>query len=260
MRSFGRSTAEPSVLSAAVADGEGWIIEHTDGSGGVMLDIGECDGYAFMGIGQAVDGGDGADVFVPGSPRPPASMAGIDEELPPFRYVPKASRSERSTGVEGWLWVKAPDLAFGWRRVELDEWNAAPEDQQGIGNVHATVKPVALMRWLLRLVVRPGGLVIDPFMGSGSTIVAAIREGIRAIGVELNGSAFSIAAARAAHTATTPERARRPTTKPVVKPADPPTTVDPSASMKPAAAPVAKKRSKPVGYTTPEHQLALFGG
>jgi site-specific DNA-methyltransferase (adenine-specific) len=51
-------------------------------------------------------------------------------------------------------------------------------------NTHPTVKPLALMRWLCRLVTPPGGLVLDPFAGSGSTIVAALREGFSAIGIE----------------------------------------------------------------------------
>ena len=45
-------------------------------------------------------------------------------------------------------------------------------------------KPLALMRWLVRLVTPPGGLVLDPFAGSGTTLLAARREGLRAIGIE----------------------------------------------------------------------------
>jgi hypothetical protein len=53
-------------------------------------------------------------------------------------------------------------------------------------NRHPTVKPVALMRWLVRLVTPPGGLVLDPFCGSGSTGVAALSEGFRFLGFELD--------------------------------------------------------------------------
>ena len=52
------------------------------------------------------------------------------------------------------------------------------------GSDHPTVKPRALMRWLLRLTVPPGGLVLDPFAGSGTTLLAARDEGLRAIGIE----------------------------------------------------------------------------
>jgi len=51
-------------------------------------------------------------------------------------------------------------------------------------NTHPTVKPTDLMRWLVRLVTPPGGVVLDPFAGSGTTLVAARAEGFRAIGIE----------------------------------------------------------------------------
>lgn len=66
------------------------------------------------------------------------------------------------------------------------------------GNSHPTVKPVALMRWLVRLVCRPGGVVLDPFMGSGTTGVAARMEGFRFIGCELSPEYFAIAERRIA--------------------------------------------------------------
>ena len=53
-------------------------------------------------------------------------------------------------------------------------------------NNHPTVKPVALMRYLIRLVTPPGGAVLDMFAGTGSTCVAAKREGFRFIGIEIN--------------------------------------------------------------------------
>jgi site-specific DNA-methyltransferase (adenine-specific) len=51
-------------------------------------------------------------------------------------------------------------------------------------NTHPTVKPTDLMRWLVRLVTPPGGIVLDPFAGSGTTLVAARAEGVRAVGIE----------------------------------------------------------------------------
>lgn len=54
------------------------------------------------------------------------------------------------------------------------------------GNLHPTVKPNALMRWLVRLVCPQGGIVLDPFMGSGSTGVACIQESMRFVGIELD--------------------------------------------------------------------------
>jgi DNA modification methylase len=64
------------------------------------------------------------------------------------------------------------------------------------GNVHPTVKPTDLMRYLCRLVTPPGGIVLDPFMGSGSTGKAAMREGFKFIGIERDESYFDIAEAR----------------------------------------------------------------
>lgn len=52
------------------------------------------------------------------------------------------------------------------------------------GITHPTVKPLALMRWLVRLVTQPGGTVLDPFAGSGTTLEAAVLEGFNAIGIE----------------------------------------------------------------------------
>ena len=71
----------------------------------------------------------------------------------PFRYTPKPSRAERDAGLAA--------------------------------NHHPTVKPLALMRWLVRLVTPPGGTILEPFAGSGTTMAAAILEGFHVIGCEL---------------------------------------------------------------------------
>ncbi len=63
-------------------------------------------------------------------------------------------------------------------------------------NIHPTVKPTKLMRWLCRLVTPPGGLILDPFMGSGSTGKAAIQEGFRFVGIELQPEYCAIAEKR----------------------------------------------------------------
>ena len=70
-----------------------------------------------------------------------------------------------------------------------------------IGNVHETVKPTDLMRYLCRLVTPPGGLVLDPFTGSGSTGKAAVLEGFSFIGCELSDEYADIAEARILHAA-----------------------------------------------------------
>jgi site-specific DNA-methyltransferase (adenine-specific) len=63
-------------------------------------------------------------------------------------------------------------------------------------NTHPTVKPVALMRWLCRLITPPGGVVLDPFCGSGSTGVAALEEGFQFVGIEKEAEYAAIAAKR----------------------------------------------------------------
>jgi len=65
--------------------------------------------------------------------------------------------------------------------------------ERGEGNNHPTVKPIALMRYLCRLVTPPGGTVLDPFMGSGSTGMAAEVEGFDFVGIELDPDYFAIA-------------------------------------------------------------------
>ena len=62
----------------------------------------------------------------------------------------------------------------------------ASKKDRGEGNDHPTVKPNALMRWLVRLVCPQGGTVLDPFMGSGSTGVACIQEGMRFVGIDMD--------------------------------------------------------------------------
>lgn len=66
---------------------------------------------------------------------------------------------------------------------------AGPDDR--FGSKHPTVKPLALMRWLVRLVTPPGGTVLDPFAGTGSTGVAAHAEGFRSILIEREAEYFA---------------------------------------------------------------------
>jgi site-specific DNA-methyltransferase (adenine-specific) len=78
----------------------------------------------------------------------------------------------------------------------------ASRRERGEGNNHPTVKPIALMRYLVRLITPPGGLVLDPFAGSGTTGIAAIREGFRFIGIEQSAE-YAAMAERRITTATT---------------------------------------------------------
>lgn len=135
--------------------------------------------------------------------RWPANVA-LDEaaaeqhEWSRYFYCAKASRSERNAGLDG-----MPERAH----VALNTQNGAlsdprmnrPQERRPQANVHPTVKPIALMRWLVRMVTPPGGLVLDPFAGSGSTGCAAVLEGVNFIGIEKEASYAAIAERRIAH-------------------------------------------------------------
>lgn len=64
------------------------------------------------------------------------------------------------------------------------------------GTGHPTVKPLELMRWLVRLVTPPGGVVLEPFLGSGTTAEACIVEGFRCIGIERDEQYMGLVRAR----------------------------------------------------------------
>lgn len=72
----------------------------------------------------------------------------------------------------------------------------ASKSERGEGNQHPTVKPIALMQYLCRLITPPVGIVLDPFMGSGTTGIGAINEGFSFIGTELSPEYFEIAQKR----------------------------------------------------------------
>ena len=75
------------------------------------------------------------------------------------------------------------------------QWTISDEGERP-GNFHPTCKPITLMRYLCRLVTPPGGTVLDPFMGSGSTGIAASQEGFNFVGIELDPDYFAIAEQR----------------------------------------------------------------
>jgi len=114
-----------------------------------------------------------------------------------FFYVAKASKSERNKGLEG-MPLKAAgvmdDDSYVWaKNGDGSERNKKVEPRQ---NFHPTVKPVKLMEYLIRLVTPKGGTTLDPFMGSGSTGVAAKNLGFNFVGIELNEEYTTIAEKR----------------------------------------------------------------
>lgn len=123
----------------------------------------------------------------------PADSGGASRFFPTFRYQAKPSKAERNAGL----------------------------DHLEGGNNHPTVKPTELFRWLLKLVVPPGGTVLDPFLGSGTTAVAAILEGFDWKGCELTPDYIPIIAGRVAWAEAevkkpaTPAKAKKPRAKKV---------------------------------------------
>ncbi len=118
-----------------------------------------------------------------------------------YFYTAKASRREREAGLDG-----MPERPAGSKNVGAASGRDASNPKNTMGqaevrsrNHHPTVKPIALMRWLCRLVTPPGGLVLDPFNGSGSTGCAAVLEGFRYLGAELDAEYVEIARKRIAH-------------------------------------------------------------
>jgi DNA modification methylase len=105
----------------------------------------------------------------PTSDTPSPVCYGDEGGVSRFFYVPKASPAERRAGLS----------------------DTAP--------AHPTIKPVTLMRYLLRLVTPPGGVILDPFAGSGTTGIAAVLEGAQFIGIERDPAFVAVAEARIAH-------------------------------------------------------------
>lgn len=103
-----------------------------------------------------------------------------------FFYCPKTSRIDRHEGVGD----PPPVFKHG---ATLRQIENATNDRERPGNGHPTVKPTDLMRYLCRLITPEGGLVLDPFMGSGSTGKAAILEGFEFLGFDLDPEYVEIA-------------------------------------------------------------------
>jgi len=124
------------------------------------------------------------------------AIKGSEGSAARYFYCAKASQAERNAGLQ--------ELPTGQAKGGGGMNN--PEAGRIYGslhtpakNFHPTVKPVALMKWLCRMVTPPAGIVLDPFCGSGSTLVAAMQEGFRPIGIDLEEKYIEIARLRCEH-------------------------------------------------------------
>ena len=125
---------------------------------------------------------------------------GLQEDWARYYYCPKTSKAEKNRGLED-LPIKKTSSMSGRRDSHDMEGYSIDNDVTGRfvtekQNVHPTVKPVKLMRYLCRLITPKGGTVLDPFMGSGSTGIAAKDEGFEFIGIEKEKEYFEIAERR----------------------------------------------------------------
>ena len=134
--------------------------------------------------------------------RYPANLMhdGLQEDWARYFYCPKTSAEERNRGLDH-LPTKKTSSMSGRRDSHDMEGYSIDNDVTGRfvterKNIHPTVKPQELMKYLCRLVTPKGGVVLDPFMGSGSTGIAAKDEGFDFIGIEKEQEYFEIAEAR----------------------------------------------------------------
>lgn len=178
----------------------GNVLEH--GTGGLNIDgcrVGGQDGRWPANIMLDSAAADALDQQNEGAARYFTQADYEEANMMPFIYQAKPSKAERNAGLEGLekkvLTGRDPgqdaynDLHPGARHKALTKVT---------GNTHPTVKPVALMRHLVRLVTPPGGTVLDPFLGSGTTAVAATLEGFRWVGCEMNDDYLPIIQGRVA--------------------------------------------------------------
>jgi DNA modification methylase len=108
----------------------------------------------------------------------------MNEEWAKYFFTPKASRTERNAGLTALEWKHTDFGGGGKPGAGFNEVTHGKAPAHAPNN-HPTVKPLALMRYLVRLITPPGGTVLEPFAGSGTTLMAAVMEGCNAIGCEI---------------------------------------------------------------------------
>lgn len=141
----------------------------------------------------------------------PSARVGDSGGASRFFFCAKPSTAEREMGLDGFT----PATTDDGRETTND--TAYQRGATMRRNIHPTVKSVALMRWLTRLITPPDGLVLDLFSGSGTTGIAAMCEGFRFVGAEQSEQFARIARARVAYAAANP-RAFDPETAKGTKP------------------------------------------
>lgn len=149
------------------------------------------------------DGSKSGGIWSESTGQPAGMEYGDSGSAARFFYTAKAPKGERNKGLDGF---EAVEIRGGSGRVE-DGYDLTDEKQINLKeaarkygavkakkqNIHPTVKPVSLMRYLCKLITPPKGIILDPFMGSGTTGMACKRDQFRFIGIELDKDYFKIA-------------------------------------------------------------------
>jgi hypothetical protein len=194
-------------------------VHHADGDGTETVERWECSAGCAVamldaqagereshGGGGANPGGGGFQNGAGGAYRPIAK--GDSGGASRFFFCAKPSTAERELGLDGFTATTVDD----GRKTTND--TAYLRDATQRRNIHPTVKSVALMRWLMRLITPPNGLVLDLFTGSGTTGIASMCEGFRFVGCEAEAPFAAIARARIAFAAANPRAFDPETAKP----------------------------------------------
>lgn len=125
-------------------------------------------------------------------------VTSFPNETSKFFYSAKASKADKDEGLDCFLAKKSVYFQTGGGASGKPSSLSAGRNTE-YKNIHPTVKPTDLMKYLCRLVTPKDGIVLDPFMGSGSTGKAAIQEGFGFCGIEMSEEYFEIAKARIEH-------------------------------------------------------------
>jgi site-specific DNA-methyltransferase (adenine-specific) len=174
--------------------------EKINASGGVKIGIG-IERYGNIG---GEEQSNGEKVMLNEQGRFPSNVIGEIPDYQKYFYCPKVSRRERHIGMEdpGPQTARARDaegnvLNYAEKKAGASA-NVLVEQFQlnDKGNNHPTVKPIELMKYLIKLITPKGGVVLDPFNGSGSTGCAAVELGCEYVGIELDPKYVEIAEKR----------------------------------------------------------------
>jgi DNA modification methylase len=183
---------EPILLARAPLEGTTLRNVESWGTGALNTEATRANGYWPAHIAASHAERCGGTTCLPDCPV--GMLEGERQDFSRMFFCTKATKPEREAGCE----------QLPAQSVKL--YNGHHHPARVRRNTHRTVKPIALMRWLVALVTPPGGVVLDPFTGSGSTGAAALLEGRQFVGIEREPEYIDIACARLTHWAHEAER------------------------------------------------------